>query len=190
MDAKLQLNGLVLLYAYLRRAGDYRSMLGLLGEPTDADEAARLTPMLERVGAAVRDFDPDTGLSADQVAEFDAIVEQTGPLTDAFVPDEDADDHQILAAVAAAVYAEEHVNDGLVHLGDLMDPALAEQFRARTLHFQARTSTVTTWVKTVSGGEPLDAEALQQRDELLDQVLEAAAHIDSDLATIRQFLAS
>lgn len=190
MDTRLQLNGLVLLYAYLRRASDYQAMLRLLGEPVDQAELDRLSPMIEAVGSAVRDFDPDAGLDAQQVHDFDEIAAQVGPFTDAFVPGDDDGERQRLAAVAAAVYAEEQVNDGVVHMGDLMDPALADQFRQRTLHFQQRTAMVTRWVKTVSGGQPLDSESASQRDELLDQVIEASANIDSDLATIRQFLAS
>ncbi len=190
MDTKLQLNGLVLLYAYLRRAHDYRTMLRLLGEPVDQGALDRLSPMIDRVGAAVRDFDPQAGLDPQQVREFDEITVCVGPLTDAFVPGDDDGERRQLAAVAAAVYAEEQVNDGVVHMGDLMDPTLADQFRQRTLHFQHRTATVTRWVKTVADGRSLDAESTSQRDELLDQVIEASANIDSDLATIRQFLSS
>ncbi len=190
MDAKLQLNGLVLLYAYLRRAYDYRTMLRLLGERVDQAELDALSPMLERTSGAIRDFDPDEGLDPAAAAEFDGITGQVASFTEAFVPHDGADPRRQLAAVAAAVYAEEHVNDGIVHMGDLLDPELADRFRQRTLHFQQRTATVTSWVKTVAADERLDAESASQRDELVDQVIEASANIDSDLATIRRFIAS
>ncbi|MEC3982564.1 hypothetical protein [Amycolatopsis sp. H20-H5] len=188
VETRYQLNGLILLYAYLQRVFVHdRVGAGFPGA------AARTGPdpipgLLDGVGTAIKTFDKDAGLSAE---DGKRLLETTGSarsLMRAHLPRPDAALPEQLASVAAALYAEEHVNNGLVHLGDIFDPEVADQFRQRIPQFRTQVGVITGYVGKVTGGEPLTGEENAQLGSWFTNVTGSAAHIEQDFQRIEQYL--
>lgn len=188
MDVRLQFNGLVLLYGYLQRIYVHDQVLAMLGEQGSPSTADDLPPMLALVGGAMRSFDPEGGLSPDEVHDLESVVDAAQPLVAGCLPQPgDSPGHQ-LAAVSAAVYAEDHVNNGIVRMGDLLDPDVADRFRQRIPSFRNRVAVVTNWVERAADHQSLTAEEASERDRLLADVTVAAPNVESDLRTVRTYL--
>ena len=75
------------------------------------------------------------------------IVDEARPLVQECLPQPGDSPQRQLAAVVSAVYAEEHVNNGIVRMGELLDPDIADRFRQRIPFFRSRVALVSGWVE-------------------------------------------
>ena len=190
MQTTFQYNGLVLLYAYLQRAYVHHRTLDLLAAPADPRAAQQLPSLLDRVGGAMSAFDKDAGLTAEDARAMQDIVDEARPLVQGCLPQTGDSPQRQLAAIVSAVYAEEHVNTGIVRMGELLDPDIADRFRQRIPFFRSRVALVSGWVEKATKGHELTPDEAAERDRLLSDVTVASRSVDADLRTITHYLAA
>jgi hypothetical protein len=189
VQTTFQYNGLVLLYAYLQRAYVHNRTLDLLAAPADPRAAQKLLSLLDRVGGAMSTFDKDAGLTEDDARAMRDIVDEARPLVQECLPQAGDSPQRQLAAVVCAVYAEEHVNNGIVRMGELLDPDIADRFRQRIPFFRSRAAMVSSWVQKATEQHELTPDEAAERDRLLSDVTVASRSVDADLRTITHYLA-
>lgn len=190
MQTTFQYNGLVLLYAYLQRAYVHHRTLDLLAAPADPRAAQQLPSLLDRVGGAMSAFDKDAGLTAEDARAMRDIVDEARPLVQGCLPQPGDSPQRQLAAVVSAVYAEEHINTGIVRMGELLDPDIADRFRQRIPFFRSRVALVSSWVEKATKRHELTPDEAAERDRLLSDVRVASRSVDADLRTITHYLAA
>ena len=188
MQTTFQYNGLVLLYAYLQRAYVHHRTLDLLAAPADPRAAQQLPSLLDRVGGAMIAFEKDAGLTAEDARAMRDIVDEARPLVQGCLPQPGDSPQRQLAAVVSAVYAEEHVNTGIVRMGELLDPDIADRFRQRIPFFRSRVALVRSWVEKATKRHELTPDEAAERDRLLSDVTVASRSVDADLRTITHYL--
>jgi hypothetical protein len=190
MPATFQYNGLVLLHAYLQRVYVYCRTLDMLEAPTDPGVLEQLSPLLDQVRSTMTTFDKDLGLTAADGQVLRGVVEQTRSLVQPCLPCDGDSPQRQLASVVSVVYAEEHVNNGIISMGDLMDPDMADRFRQQTPFFRHRVAMVSGWVQKAVDGRDLTPEESAERDTLLAEVTAGARGVEADLRTIAEYLAA
>ena len=72
-------------------------------------------------------------------------LDEARPLVHECLPQTGDSPQRQLAAIVAAVHAEEHVNNGIVRMGELLDPDIADRFRQRIPFFRSRVALVSSW---------------------------------------------
>ena len=126
-------------------------------------------------------FDKDAGLTADDARAMQDIVDEARPLVQECLPQTGDSPQRQLAAVVSAVHAEEHVNNGIVRMGELLDPDIADRFRQRIPFFRSRVALVSSWVEKATKRHELTPDEAAERDRLLSDVTVASRSVDADL---------
>jgi hypothetical protein len=188
VQTTFQYNGLVLLHAYLQRAHIHQRTLALLAAPADPRAAQQLPSLLDRVRGAMSAFDKDAGLTVDDARAMQHIVDAARPLVQECLPRDGDSPQRQLAAVVSAVHAEEHVNSGIVRMGELLDPDIADRFRQRIPFFRSRVALVCGWVEKATKRHELTPDEAAERDRLLSDVTVSSRGVDADLRTITHYL--
>jgi hypothetical protein len=183
VDKRFQLNGLVLLYAYLQRVFVHAKVsAGAIPDP--------VPELLDVAGTAIQSFDQDAGLSGEERRRLLDLTGEARSLMREHLPRPDAELPEQLASVAAALYAEEHVNNGIIHMGDIYDPEVADRFRQRIPHFRDQIAVITDFVGKATDGVPLTAEENAKLDSWFADVTGSAENIEQDFRQIEQYLGS
>lgn len=186
---ELQYNGVVLLYGYLQRLfvyGKVKSMLDAVPETLGVDS---LPSLLDTASAALQNFDSKNGLTEEQQQELLAILATIKKLVPATLEAQEnpklADQ---LAVAGAALYAEEYINNGIIHLGMLFNPKIADRFRQHVPHFQNRVNGINMLVDKTANHKPLDANETAQLEAWYTDVMKSAKNIGTDFQSIYKYI--
>lgn len=186
---ELQYNGIVLLYGYLQRLfvyGKVKSMLDTVPETLEIDS---LPSLLDKTSKIIQNFDTTNGLSKEQQQELLAILSTIKKLVP---PTLEVEKEPVLAdqlAVAgASVYAEEYINNGIIHLGTLFNPSIADRFRQHIPHFQNRVNRINSLVDKAAHQHNLSEEENAQVSTWYTDVMKNAKNIGSDFQIIYKYI--
>ncbi len=181
MTARLQLNGLVVLYAYLQRIFVYDKVIALIPDEAAAPAAvAELPALLERTGAATTAFDTSAGLHAATVAEFDAVLAAVRAAMSERAAQPHAPLRNRLAAIAGDRYHAEYLINGLVHWGTQFAPEAADYYRQQTPATRDQVAVISGLVDAASK-DALSADDLARIDTWHDQVVAFTPAVAADL---------
>jgi len=189
VTAQSQLNGLVILYAYLQRIFVYDMVLATIpGDPPrlPAPDTANL---LDRTSAAIGRCDPRAGLPADTVVDMDAVLAAASDAMAARVARPNAPQRERIAAIAGDRFHHRHLVEGLVFWGDRYQPETADRYRQQLLSTRAAAQDLTALVARAADG-PLPASDLAQIDTWYESVVATAGNIPKDLALIARLIHS
>lgn len=187
--AEAQFNGVVLLYGYLQRLFVYGKIKSLVGTKPEELKLERLSSHLDAASAVFGNFDRQNGLTKIQKQQMlDALqtAEELMPLT-LNAPKEPQLEDQ-LAVAGAALYAEEYINNGLMHFGKLFNPQVEDRFRQHIPYFQNRVNSINYFVEKVENQKSLAFNETKQLTSWYKDVLGNAAHISDDFQQIHQYL--
>lgn len=186
---EIQYNGIVLLYGYLQRLfvyGKVKSMLGAVPETLEIDS---LPSLLDKTSEIFQHFDTKNGLSKEQQQELLAILATVKKLMPHTVEKTEKPElADQLAVAGAALYAEEYINNGIIHLGMLFNPTIADRFRQHIPHFQNRVNGINSFVDKAANGKSLSTEELVQLDTWYADVMKNAANIPADFQSIYKYI--
>lgn len=186
---EIQYNGIVLLYGYLQRLfvyGKVKSMLGAVPETLEIDS---LPSLLDKTSEIFQHFDTKNGLSKEQQQELLAILATVKKLMPHTVEKTEKPElADQLAVAGAALYAEEYINNGIIHLGMLFNPTIADRFRQHIPHFQNRVNGINSFVDKAANGKSLSTDELAQLDTWYTDVMKNAANIPADFQSIYKYI--
>lgn len=186
---EVQYNGIVLLYGYLQRLfvyGKVKSMLGAVPEKLEIDS---LPSLLDKTSEIFQNFDTKNGLSKEQQEELLAIlatVKKLVPHTVEKLENPELSDQ--LATAGAALYAEEYINNGIIHLGMLFNPTIADRFRQHIPHFQNRVNGINLFVDKTANQKSLHSNELAQLESWYADVMKNASNIGADFQSIYKYI--
>lgn len=186
--AMWQYNGLVLLAGYLQRLHVEDEILQMLG--TTPQRCEGLPQMLECVASAMTAME-ERALSPDEQEALLAVLsEAEGLLVERTLrPRCEAPLAEQVAVVGGAVAGEKRVNDGLVTMGRLFDPRIAERFRGVALFHEGRMRIIATAVRCLAeGGHPPRPE-LGCVERWYDELFLNQEGIRTDLRSIARLIA-
>ncbi|GAB4587076.1 hypothetical protein [Nocardia sp. IFM 10818] len=189
MTAQWQLNGLVMLYAYLQRVFVYDKAIATIpGADAPAPAPiADLPALLDKTSAAIRDFDTRAGLPDSAVTEFDAVLAIVGAAVSERTAHPGAPVRERLAAVAGDRFHGRHLVEGLVYWGDRYNPEVADRYRQQVLPARNATSTLSRFV-AAAANNALTTNDLAQVDIWYDEVVQAAGRLGHDMALTARLL--
>lgn len=186
---EIQYNGIVLLYGYLQRLfvyGKVKSMLGTVPETLEIDS---LPSLLDKASEIFQHFDTKNGLSKEQQQELLAILATVKKLVPHTVEKTEKPElADQLAAAGAALYAEEYINNGIIHLGMLFNPTIADRFRQHIPHFQNRVNGINSFVDKAANEKSLSTDELAQLETWYADVMKNAANIPADFQSIYKYI--
>lgn len=186
---EIQYNGIVLLYGYLQRLfvyGKVKSMLGTVPETLEIDS---LPSLLDKTSETFQNFDTKSGLSQKQQQELLAILATVKKLVpQTLETDENPALADQLAVAGAALYAEEYINNGIIHLGMLFNPSIADRFRQHIPHFQNRVNGINSFVDKAANHENLSADENAQLEAWYADAMKNAKNIGTDFQSIYKYI--
>lgn len=187
--AEAQFNGVVLLYGYLQRLFVYGKIKSLVGTKPEELKLERLSSHLDAASSVFGNFDRQNGLTKIQKQQMLVAlqtIEELMPLT-LKVPEEPQLEDQ-LAVAGAALYAEEYINNGLMHFGKLFNPQVEDRFRQHIPYFQNRVNSINYFVEKAENQKSLAFHETKQLTKWYEDVLANAADAAEDLRQIHQYL--
>ncbi|MFT3898653.1 MAG: hypothetical protein QM728_00185 [Gordonia sp. (in: high G+C Gram-positive bacteria)] len=191
MSAQLQLNGLVMLYAYLQRIYVYDKVLATIPDraPEHHDPASppELTTLIEKTGKTIAAFPTESGLSDEQVDSFTPVVDFAQAAMSNRAAHPGTPLREQLAAVAGARFHNQHLVEGLIMWGDNYRPETADQYRQRVLPARNDTRLLTAFVAKASLGQLPEEEQLRV-GEWYDAVIRTTPGVDGDMGLITSLL--
>lgn len=186
---EIQYNGIVLLYGYLQRLfvyGKVKSMLGTVPETLEIDS---LPSLLDKTSETFQNFDTKSGLSQKQQQELLAILATVKKLVpQTLETDENPALADQLAVAGAALYAEEYINNGIIHLGMLFNPSIADRFRQHIPHFQNRVNGINSFVDKAANHENLSSDENAQLEAWYADAMKNAKNIGTDFQSIYKYI--
>ncbi|GIP39831.1 hypothetical protein J31TS4_31110 [Paenibacillus sp. J31TS4] len=183
-------NGMVLLYGYLQRLFVSERIQEMLEYEPSEEARQSLTASLDTLTPLLRDFDPARPLTLEAETRLLAILDELEPALDRYeeMITPGARFEPMLIVAASTLYAEEHINQGLVHWGKHFDPTAEDRYRQQVPRLRSRVGSVTEIVKKVSEGIPLSADDHAEIDRWYGDVLRNRDGIRSDAEKIRELL--
>lgn len=183
-------NGLVLLYAYLQRIFVHERILQLFGAHGNPERLELLPAMIETVTEVVQSAETHKNISQEQVGSLIPVLERVENWIADYLPKgEELDDlHHRFAIAASAIHGEEHVNNGLIKLGELFDPGIADRFMQRVSGHKNNVGIASTVVAKTVRNEPIEESFVQKMENWYRDVSSNAGGMKSDLAGIRVML--
>ncbi|WP_018180244.1 hypothetical protein [Jongsikchunia kroppenstedtii] len=189
MTAQWQLNGLVMLYAYLQRVFVYDKVIATIpGDTAVPVSVENLPSMLERTSKAIGAFDTETGLSDADQRDFAAILDAVRAALSDRATHANAPLRDRLAAIAGDRLGGQYLLEGLVLWGDRYSAAAADRFRQKVLPARGAANEVTRLVADAAR-DALTADDHARVDSWYTEVARASAGSADDLALVSELLA-
>ncbi|RNF38673.1 hypothetical protein [Planococcus salinus] len=186
---QFQFHGVVLLYGYLQRLFVYGNIKGMLDTKPEAAEWDELPQHLDHVSAIFQNFDRKAGLNIDQIKQAFTAYRTVEAMTPQTFPDkEKAPLSERLAVTGAALYAEEYINTGLIHLGMNFDPKVEKRYRQQAEHYKKVVKIMTMLVEKTAEKKTLSKAEADQLQKWYQTTMESADTVKKDIRRIRYFL--
>ena len=95
-----------------------------------------------------------------------------------------------LAVTASTIYAEEHINNGIIKMGELFNPEVQDRFMQHILYYRNRVALVNFVVQKESEGIELLQEDIEQIKKWYKETIQTAPYISKDFESIKEYLQS
>lgn len=187
----LQYNGIVLLNGYVQRLFVFEKVHSLLTQTNDnAEKMNNLISLLDTLGKIETDFTQTKKISEADVEVTQAVLETTRSLMKEYICNlsSEASFDEKIAIAASTIYAEEHINNGVIELGKLFNPDILDRYMQQIPYHQNRVALVNRIVHKKVANELITESETQQIDKWYSDVIQNKAGIDLDLNTIQRFL--
>lgn len=193
MKAATQYNGLVLLNGYLQRLYVFEKTKGLLNNGSfNVEKIDTITQQLKKVLDIAEVFNSKKSLDEPNKNNLLEIAEIAEKLSEEYKNEmiKSKVFKEELAVTASAIYAEEHINNGIIQMGELFNPEVKDRFMQHILYYRNRVAVVNSVVqKETEGTEQLLEDTFQIKTWFI-QTLQNAEYISKDFESIKEYLRS
>ncbi|MFZ5826358.1 MAG: hypothetical protein ACOY94_18855 [Bacillota bacterium] len=184
-----QYNGLVLLCGYLQRLTAQDQILRWIGQPAKHGRGAALPSLSDTVTAAMAALG-ERSLPEAQLRAIGRMLPEVETWWEACAPRPRHETRLAdrIAATGGAIFGEKRVNDGLIAMGRLFDPALEERFAKQALFHQGRLRVVSAVVSRLARRDTPPQPELSYMERWYDELLLRRDGIGADLHTVARLL--
>ncbi|MER2170382.1 MAG: hypothetical protein ABS938_07065 [Psychrobacillus psychrodurans] len=191
MNAATQYNGLVLLNGYLQRLYVYEKTKGVLNNGSfNVEKIDIITQQLKKVLEIGEVFNSKKSLDEPNKNSLLEIAEIAEKLSEEYKNEmvKSKSFKEELAVTASAIYAEEHINNGIIQMGELFNPEVKDRFMQHILYYRDRVALVNFVVQKESEGEEISQKDKDQIVTWYNQTIQNAQYISKDFESIREYL--
>ena len=191
MNAATQYNGLVLLNGYLQRLYVYEKTKGVLNNGSfNVEKIDIITQQLKKVLEIGEVFNSKKSLDEPNKNSLLEIAEIAEKLSEEYKNEmiKSKSFKEELAVTASAIYAEEHINNGIIQMGELFNPEVKDRFMQHILYYRDRVALVNSVVQKESEGEEISQKDKDQIVTWYNQTIQNAQYISKDFESIREYL--
>ncbi len=181
---KKQYNGIILLTGYLQRLFVSETIHRRLGETQKPEPLKLAKELLDEAYKILPVFEKTHRLTNEQKEQLQKISTQTDDLMATYFKGEPYSLNQKIAIVGSSLYAEQHVNAGIVRLGQLFNVEVNRDFHMRIKFYEERTKMIDYLVYTIEQKEQIDEKMINVIDSLFNDVMRNKEFILNDLKQI------
>lgn len=187
--ATTQYNGLILLTGYLQRLFVAETIYRRLNEPHDPERFKLAKSLLDEAYTIVPVFERAQSLTIEQKEQLVSIIKQTKKLMATYFKEKNTYSFpQKIAIVGSSLYAEQHVNSGIVRLGEIFKVEVNKDFHMRIKFYEQRTKMIDYLVHLIENKEQPEEQIMKVIDSLFNDVMRNKEFIVNDLNQIPQML--
>jgi len=183
-------NGLVLLTGYLQRFYVHERVRQMLGDGGPETRLKDLAGMIDVVTELVRQTEADRRVPANAAEAVRPIILRLREWVADYQPQPRAEvsTAEMVATVAGVIYAEGHVNRGIIQMGELFDSELADRYRQLAPAHQSNAAAVNTAVAQVARQEPIEESLRLQMETWYEQARASREKVISDIEAVAVML--
>ena len=193
MNTATQYNSLVLLNGYKKRLYIYKKTKGILNNGAfNVEKIDIITQQLKKVLEIAEVFNSKKSLDEPNKNSLLEIAHIAEELCEEYKNEmiKSNSFKEELAVTASAIYAEEHINNGIIQMGELFNPEVKDRFMQHILYYRNRVAVVNSVVqKETEGTEQLLEDTFQIKTWFI-QTLQNAEYISKDFESIKEYLRS
>ncbi|KGR74856.1 hypothetical protein [Ureibacillus sinduriensis] len=187
-DSKAQYNGLILLTGYLQRVYVAETIYRRVGEPYDSERFEKAKALLDEAYTILPVFEETKKLTAAQKIQLQLIAQSTDKLMGSYFKQMPLSFNQKLAIVGSSLYAEQHVNSGIIRMGELFNIEVNKDFHQRTKFYEQRMKMIDYLVFTLHHEQEPDEQFKKPVDPWFNDVMRNKDFIMADFKQVGQLL--
>ncbi len=187
-DIKAQYNGIILLTGYLQRVFVAETILERIGEPFDQKRYDQAKTLLDEAYTVIPVIEETKTVTLEQKEKFKFIAEQAEQLIQGYFKELPLTFKEKLAIVGSSLYAEQHVNAGIVRLGELFEIEVNKDFHQRMKFYEQRTKMIDYLVFTLNQNEMPEEQFMKPIDPWFNDVMRNKDFILGDFKQIAALL--
>ncbi|MDN4492481.1 hypothetical protein [Ureibacillus aquaedulcis] len=187
-DIKAQYNGMILLTGYLQRLFVAETIYRRIGESYDQERYDKTKALFDEAFTIIPVFEETRSLTAAQKIQLQLIAQQTEELMKTYFKQMPLTFKQKLAIVGSSLYAEQHVNAGIIRLGELFNIEVNKDFHQRTKFYEQRTKMIDYLVFAYHHGEEPEEPLKKPIDPWFNDVMRNKDFILGDFKQVAQLL--
>lgn len=184
MDARKVYNGIVLLTGYLQRLYVFENIHHQLNLPHDSERIQKVKELFDDTLAMLPIFEQAKELAPTQVNKLKYVTNEVESLMASYFKDEPVSFQEKLAYVGSSLYAEQHVNLGIIRLGKVFQVEVNRDFEMRTKFYEERTKFIDTIVSLIKKNQQIEDKAMEIIESWYTNVKNNKENILNDLKTI------
>lgn len=185
-----QYNGMILLTGYLQRLFVAESIFHRLCKDYEAERFEKAKVLLDETYTILPVFEETYLLTDEQKGQLAAIANQTEELMTSYFKEGTYSLSQKIAIVGSSLYSEQHVNAGIIRLGELFNVEVNRDFHMRIKFYEQRTKMIDYLVQMLENKEQPEEPMLKVIDSLFNDVMRNKEFILNDfnqIATMLEF---
>ncbi|KGR90305.1 hypothetical protein CD30_12085 [Ureibacillus massiliensis 4400831 = CIP 108448 = CCUG 49529] len=187
-NSKTQYNGMILLTGYLQRLFVAETIYRRLEEPYDPNRFEQIKTLLDDAYKIMPIFEQTKTLSPDQKSQLQYITEQTENLMSTYFKPLPLTFNQKLAIVGSSLYAEQHVNAGIIQLGEIFNIEVNRDHKMRIKFYEQRTKLVDYIVFVLHHREQPEEQTTKQIEPWFNDVMKNKGLILDDFNQIKEMI--
>lgn len=184
MDARKVYNGIVLLTGYLQRLYVFENIHHELNLPHDSERIQKVKELFDDTLAMLPIFEQAKELAPTQVNKLKSVTNEVESLMASYFKDEPVSFQEKLAYVGSSLYAEQHVNLGIIRLGKVFQVEVNRDFEMRTKFYEERTKFIDTIVSLIKKNQQIEDKAMEIIESWYTNVKNNKENILNDLKLI------
>lgn len=188
MDARKVYNGIVLLTGYLQRLYVFENIHHELNLPHDSERIQKVKELFDDTLAMLPIFEQAKELAPTQVNKLKSVTNEVESLMASYFKDEPVSFQEKLAYVGSSLYAEQHVNLGIIRLGKVFQEEVNRDFEMRTKFYEERTKFIDTIVSLIKKNQQIEDKAMEIIESWYTNVKNNKENILNDLKLINTLI--
>lgn len=181
---KKQYNAMILLTGYLQRLFVTETIYQRIGEPYDQERFDKIKALLDESYTIIPVVEETHILTTEQKLQLLLIAQQTEELMQNYFKQLSLSFNQKLAIVGSSLYAERHVNAGIIRLGELFNVEVNKDFHQRTKFYEQRLKMIDYIVSSLQQKQEPEEQLIGPIDSWFNDVMRNKEHILEDFKQI------